>query len=163
MIFIEECKLALIDLQKTKSAYGDLCYNGQDNITFEALYDDLDMTMISIVEPCIISLDTRLKGFPMYDFERRAIYSEIYPWSTGAAVLVEPDQMAWVYTDTPTQTGWQDGYLEFLTSRHINQILKNKAVCWLDSNPFLQINHQNLPVLTGAKAIIHITKPEISA
>jgi hypothetical protein len=162
MIFIEECKLALIDLQKSKSAYGDLCYRATDNITFEALYDDLDMTMISIVEPCIISLDESLKGFPMYDFERRAVYSELYPWSTGAAVLVEPNQMAWVYTTTPTQTNWRDGYLEFLTSKHINQILENGSSCWLESNPFSQVNYRNSPVLTSTKAIIHITKPEIN-
>ena len=162
MIFIEECKLALVDLQKTKSTYGDLCHRATHNITFEALYDDLDMTMISIVEPCIISLDKNLKGFPMYDFERRAIYSELYPLSTGAAVLVEPGQMAWVYTDTPTQTNWRDGYLEFLTSRQINQILENDSTCWLESNPFSQVNYQNSPMLIGSKAIIHITKPEIN-
>jgi len=162
MIFLEECRLVLVDLQKTSASYGDLCYNIKDNQTFEALYDDLDMELISVVEPCIISLDDKLKDFPMYDFERRAIYSELYPWSHGAAVLVEPKQMAWVYTDKETQTHWRDGWLDFLTSSYINRILKNDGVCWLESNPFSQVNYRNTKVLTGAKAIIHITKPEIN-
>jgi hypothetical protein len=162
MIFIEECKLVLVDLQKTQSSYGDLCHNIKDNTTFEALYDDLDMELISVVEPCIISIDTKLEGFPMYDFERRGIYSELYPWAHGAPVLVEPKQMAWVYTTKPTSTNWRDGYLDFLTSAYINQILKNDGVCWLESNPFSKVNYINSTVLTGAKAVIHITKPEIT-
>jgi hypothetical protein len=162
MIFIEECKLVLVDLQKTSSQYGDLCYNENDKVVFEALYDDLDMTMVSIVEPCIISLDDKLKDFPMYDFERRAIYQELYPWSVGAPVLVEPKQMAWVYTTEKTSTQWRDGYLDFLTSRHINKILNNDGICWLESNPFVNANYVNSTILTGSKAVIHITKPEIN-
>lgn len=162
MKFLEECQLVFVDLQKTQSAYGDLCQRLSDGITFEALYDDLDMTMVSVVEPCIISLDEKLKGFPMYDFERRAIYTELYPWSHGAAVLVEPKQMAWVYTTEETPTKWEDGYLDYLTSRQINKILANGGKCWLESNPFSQVNYRNTPILTGAKAIIHIAKPEIN-
>lgn len=161
MIFLEECKLVFVDLAKTQSSYGDLCYDAKNNTTFEALYDDLDLTMLSIVEPCIISLDNNLKDFPMYDFERRAIFKELYPWSYGAPVLVEPKQMAWVYTSRLTQTQWRDGYLDFLTSQHINKILENDGQCWLESNPFSQVNYRNTTILTGAKAILHITKPEI--
>jgi hypothetical protein len=163
MIFLEECKLVFVDLMKTKSSYGDLCYNLADNTTFEALYDDLDLTSIIIVEPCIISLDKNLKDFPMYDFERRAIFKELYPWAAdGAPVIVEPKQMCWVYTDKETQTQWHDGYLDFLTSGYINMILANDGICWLESNPFSQINYRNSPMLTGAKAILHVTKPEFN-
>ena len=41
-------------------------------------------------------------------------------------------------------------------------ILANDGICWLESNPFSQINYRNSPMLTGAKAILHVTKPEFN-